>query len=57
MFNLKKMNVTDLKIYALNIGAIATSMTNLDVALKIIATLIAIGYTLHKWYVFHGKNK
>jgi hypothetical protein len=57
MFNLKKMNVTDLKIYALNIGAIATSMTNLDVALKIIATLIAIGYTLHKWYVFYGKNK
>ena len=51
------MNVTDLKIYALNIGAVATSMTNIDVVLKIIATFIAIGYTLHKWYIMYGKNK
>ena len=51
------MTVTDLKIYALNIGAVATSMTNIDVVLKIIATLIAIGYTLHKWYIMYGKNK
>jgi len=57
MLNLKKMNVTDLKIYALNIGAVATSMTDIDVILKIIATLIAIGYTLHKWYIMYGKNK
>ena len=57
MLNLKKMNVTDLKIYALTVGAIATSMTNIDVVLKIIATLVAIGYTLHKWYIMHGKNK
>ena len=51
------MTVTDLKSYALNIGAVATSMTNIDVVLKIIATLIAIGYTLHKWYKMYGKNK
>ena len=51
------MTVTDLKIYALNIGAVSTSMTNIDVVLKIIATLIAIGYTLHKWYIMNGKNK
>jgi hypothetical protein len=57
MLNLKKMDVTDIKIYALTVGALATSMTDIDVVLKIIATLVAIGYTLHKWYIMHGKNK
>mgnify|MGYP003155121285 CR=1 FL=1 len=57
MLNLKRMDVTDIKVYALTAGALATSMTDIDVALKIIATLVAIGYTLHKWYIMHGKNK
>jgi len=57
MLNLKKLSVTDAKIYALTVGAIATSMTDIDVVLKIIATVVAIGYTLHKWYIMHGKNK
>jgi|TARA_R100001163_G_C5066640_1_gene205209 hypothetical protein len=57
MLNLKKMDVTDIKVYALTVGALATSMTDIDVVLKIIATLVAIGYTLHKWYIMHGKNK
>tara|TARA_R100001510_G_C7655820_1_gene215236 strand:+ start:396 stop:569 length:174 start_codon:yes stop_codon:yes gene_type:complete len=57
MLNLKKINVTDIKVYALTVGALATSMTDIDVVLKIIATLVAIGYTLHKWYIMHGKNK
>ena len=57
MLNLKKMNVTDAKVYALTVGALATSMTDIDVVLKIIATLVAIGYTLHKLYIMHGKNK
>ena len=57
MLNLKKMDVTDIKVYALNVGALATSMTDIDVVLKIIATLVAIGYTLHKWYIMYGKNK
>ena len=57
MLNLKKLNVTDLKVYALNVGALPTSMTDIDVVLKIIATLVAIGYTLHKWYIMYGKNK
>tara|TARA_B100000902_G_scaffold108276_1_gene109955 strand:- start:3912 stop:4085 length:174 start_codon:yes stop_codon:yes gene_type:complete len=57
MFNLKTETLTDLKIYALNLGAVATSMTNIDVTLKIIATLVAIGYTVHKWYIMYGKNK
>jgi hypothetical protein len=57
MLNLKKMDVTDIKIYALTVGALATSMTDIDVTLKILATIVAIGYTLHKWYIMHGKNK
>jgi|TARA_B100001250_G_C19245937_1_gene548530 hypothetical protein len=57
MLNLKKMDVTDIKVYALTVGALATSMTDIDVALKILATIVAIGYTLHKWYIMHGKNK
>ena len=51
------MDVTDAKVYALTVGALATSMTDIDVVLKIIATLVAIGYTLHKWYIMYGKNK
>jgi hypothetical protein len=57
MLNLKEMSLTDIKIYALTAGAIATSMTDIDVVLKIIATLVAIGYTVHKWYIMYGKNK
>jgi len=57
MFNLKTESLNDLKIYALNAGAVATSMTDIDVALKIIATLVAIGYTIHKWFIMYGKNK
>ena len=57
MLNLKKMDVTDIKVYALTVGALATSMTDIDVVLKIIATMVAIGYTLHKWYIMYGKNK
>tara|TARA_R110000772_G_scaffold268646_1_gene397007 strand:+ start:160 stop:333 length:174 start_codon:yes stop_codon:yes gene_type:complete len=57
MFNLKPHMISDLKIYALNVGALATSLTNLDVVVKIIATIIAIGYTIHKWYIMYEKNK
>tara|TARA_R110002020_G_scaffold41866_2_gene123050 strand:+ start:1187 stop:1351 length:165 start_codon:yes stop_codon:yes gene_type:complete len=52
-----KMNVSDLKLYGVNFIALMTSMTNLDVILKIILSIIAIGYTLHKWYIMYGKNK
>jgi len=51
------MSLTDLKIYALNFVALMTSLTNIDVVLKIILSLVATGYTLHKWYIMHGKNK
>lgn len=57
MLNLNKMTVTDIKVYALTVGALATSLTDIDVVLKIIATVVAAGYTLHKWYLMYEKNK
>ena len=35
MLNLKPNMISDLKIYALNVFALATSLTSLDVAIKI----------------------
>lgn len=50
------MNLTDLKIYGLNIGAFALSLTELELFLKIAVLLISIGYTINKWYLMNQKN-
>ncbi len=46
-----------MKLYIMNFTAIAVSMSNIDVILKIILLAVSIGYTLHKWYLMYGKNK
>ena len=51
------MDITDLKIYAINLTALSISMTDIDVLLKIILLAVSIGYTIHKWYILSGKNK
>ena len=51
------MSITDIKLYTMNFAAIAVSMFNIDVILKIILLAVSIGYTLHKWYLMYGKNK
>ena len=51
------MDITDLKIYAINLTALSISMTDIDVLLKIILLSVSIGYTIHKWYILGGKNK
>ncbi len=51
------MSITDMKLYIMNFTAIAVSMSNIDVILKIILLAVSIGYTLHKWYLMYGKNK
>ena len=51
------MDLTDLKIYSINGTALGVSMTDIDVALKIILLAVSIGYTIHKWYFLNGKNK
>lgn len=50
------MNLTDLKIYALNGGALVFSFTQVETILKIIVLLLTIGYTIQKWWLMN-KNK
>ena len=52
------MSLTDLKIYGFNFGALALSLTEVELILKIIVLISTIGYTLHKWYLMNkNKNK
>ena len=54
------MTTDDLKIYAINTGAMAFSFTAVESTLKIIALLVTIGYTATKWATFaiaKRKNK
>ena len=44
------MNIVDIKMVAINISALAISMSQVDTALKITLLVISIGYTLNKWY-------
>jgi hypothetical protein len=51
------MEVQDFKLYAMNIGAFALSLTELELILKIILLLTTIGYTLYKWNGLYKQNK
>ena len=51
------MTLSDLKIYGLNIIALALNFSGIDLLLKIILTGVAIGYTCHKWWIMYEKNK
>lgn len=53
---IKMMNLTDLKIYLLNASVLAINFTNIELGLKIILTIVAIGYTGHKWYLMYKNN-
>ena len=53
----KMMNLTDLKIYAINSIALAINFTNIELGLKIVLTIAAIGYTLTKWWLMIKENK
>ena len=48
--------IQDYKTILINAGTFTISMTNIDVALKIILVSVTIGYTIQKWYLFN-KNK
>ena len=48
--------ITDYKTLLINLGTFIFSMTNVDVALKIILLITTIGYTLHKWYLMNKRN-
>lgn len=52
------MDVTDIKLYALNTVALSLSMTNIEPALKIILLILSIGYTAIRIYShFEDKTK
>ena len=51
------MSFSDIKIYGLNSLALAVSMANIDVILKVTLLTVSIGYTIHKWFLMYGKNK
>jgi len=51
------VNISDIKIYAMNAGALGvTTFTQIEDGLKIFLLLITIGYTISKW-VQLKKNK
>ena len=51
------MNLTDLKIYLLNSTVLALTFTQIDMVLKIILSGVAIGYTLHRWYIMYKSGR
>lgn len=49
--------MADIKLYAINAATVlTTTLTDLELWLKIILLLITIGYTANKWYGLY-KNK
>jgi hypothetical protein len=50
------MSFSDLKLYALNTSALAISMTNIELGLKVILLLVSIGYTITKWIELKKDN-
>ena len=44
------MSLSDMKLYAMNAGALGvTTFTQIEDGLKILLLLITIGYTISKW--------
>jgi hypothetical protein len=50
------MSLTDLKIYGLNLGAFAISLTEVELLLKVTVLLVTIGYTVQKWYLMNKEK-
>jgi hypothetical protein len=48
-------SIGDIKLYTLNAGVFAVSMSSIDVALKLTLLAVSIGYTVQKWYYLNKK--
>ena len=48
--------MTDIKLLVINGVALAITMTELEVSLKIILLLVTIGYTVFKWVKLNKKQ-
>ena len=56
--NKNKMNISDIKLYAMNAGTLGvTTFTQIEDSLKILLLIITIGYTLSKWIHIKKDNK
>ena len=51
------MDVVDLKIWGINSFAITVSLLDIDIVLKILLGITALGYTIHKWYLMWKLNQ
>ncbi len=44
------MSLSDIKLYAANVGALGvTTLTQIETPLKIFLLIVTIGYTISKW--------
>ena len=51
------MNLTDLKVYAINTTTLMVSLTAIEDTLKLALLIASIGYTVHKWYIMAKEKK
>lgn len=47
----------DIKLWAINMLFISISFAPIETFLKILSLLLAIGYTLRRWYLLEKNNK
>ncbi len=52
-----RLSMGDIKLYVLNGGTLAVSMTEIELWLKIFLLVVTIGYTLSKWHEIYKKKK
>ncbi len=47
----------DIKMYLLNIGTFAISMSHIDMILKITLLILSVGYTAQRWYLLDKERR
>jgi hypothetical protein len=47
----------DIKMYLLNIGTLAISMSHIDMILKITLLILSVGYTAQRWYLLDKERR
>jgi len=49
--------VSDIKLYFINAGIFAISMTDIEVIFKVVLLIVSIGYTINKWMLLRKDKK
>ena len=50
------MTTEDAKIYAINLGTMLVSLSEIETMLKILLLIASIGYTISKWIEIYRKK-